>query len=217
MSFQIPLQISQYVCLLVAIIAKWFKPLWTLVPVSNLAAISVVSCGDPGTPQNGVRYGDTFTYESTVVLECHPGYKLVGDLTRKCQADGTWSGIEPTCQRKYWIYGRAVLSNLEEEFTAGMSVIYSTRPKVQFMMNKPIKYRPISIHYRDKFSPFAKVHRRQKFKQSIHVSKLGPMGSPIIQPTRQTGFELRNPTIRDCLIRARFPVFHFGSIWFLNR
>lgn len=61
----------------------------------------VVSCGDPGTPTNGVRYGDTFTYRSTVVLECDPQYKLVGDLTiRTCQADGTWSGTQPTCERK---------------------------------------------------------------------------------------------------------------------
>ena len=60
----------------------------------------VVSCGDPGIPANGVRYGDTFTYQSTVVMECDPQYKLVGDLIRTCQADGTWSGTQPTCERK---------------------------------------------------------------------------------------------------------------------
>ena len=60
----------------------------------------VVSCGDPGIPANGVRYGDTFTYQSRVVMECDPQYRLVGDLTRTCQADGTWSGTQPTCERK---------------------------------------------------------------------------------------------------------------------
>ena len=60
----------------------------------------VVSCGDPGTPTNGVRYGDTFTYQSRVVLECDPQYRLVGDLIRTCQVDGAWSGTQPTCERK---------------------------------------------------------------------------------------------------------------------
>ena len=60
----------------------------------------VVSCGDPGKPSNGVVYGNTFTYRSLVVLECDPQYRLVGDLSRICQADGSWSGTQPTCQRK---------------------------------------------------------------------------------------------------------------------
>lgn len=61
---------------------------------------AVVSCGDPGAPANGVRYGDTFTYQSVVILECDPKYKLVGDLTRTCQANGQWSKSQPTCQCK---------------------------------------------------------------------------------------------------------------------
>jgi len=69
--------------------------LWT----GTQPTCQIVSCGDPGTPQNGVRYGDKFTYQSIVVLECDPGYKLVGDLTRTCQADGKWSGSQPTCQQ----------------------------------------------------------------------------------------------------------------------
>jgi len=68
--------------------------LWT----GTQPTCEIVSCGDPGSPNNGVRYGETFTYQSTVVLECDPGYKLVGDLTRTCQADGKWSGSQPTCQ-----------------------------------------------------------------------------------------------------------------------
>ncbi|KAJ7352855.1 hypothetical protein OS493_033397 [Desmophyllum pertusum] len=58
----------------------------------------IVSCGDPGAPINGIRYGKTFTYQSTIILECDPQYKLVGDLTRTCQADGQWTGTQPACQ-----------------------------------------------------------------------------------------------------------------------
>ena len=67
---------------------------------SIVLSFVVVNCGDPGTPANGVRYGDVFTYKSTILLECDPQYKLVGDLTRTCQADGSWTGILPTCNGK---------------------------------------------------------------------------------------------------------------------
>ena len=32
------------------------------------------------------------------VYSCDPGYTLVGDSTRICQATGNWSGRAPTCQ-----------------------------------------------------------------------------------------------------------------------
>ena len=67
---------------------------------SVILLFSVVNCGDPGTPDNGVRYGDVFTFLSTVLLECDPQYKLVGDLTRTCQADGSWTGSQPICEGK---------------------------------------------------------------------------------------------------------------------
>ena len=67
---------------------------------SIVLSFVVVNCGDPGTPANGVRYGDLFTYKNTILLECDPQYKLAGDLTRTCQADGSWTGSQPTCQGK---------------------------------------------------------------------------------------------------------------------
>ena len=67
---------------------------------SIVLSFVVVNCGDPGTPANGVRYGDLFTYKNTILLECDPQYKLAGDLTRTCKADGSWTGSQPTCQGK---------------------------------------------------------------------------------------------------------------------
>ena len=40
----------------------------------------------------GTAFGQTATYS------CDTGYNLVGDSTRMCQANGIWSGSEPTCQ-----------------------------------------------------------------------------------------------------------------------
>lgn len=54
-------------------------------------------CGDPGTPVEGRLSGKSFTYKSEVSFQCRPHFVLVGSPRRTCQADGTWSGVQPTC------------------------------------------------------------------------------------------------------------------------
>jgi len=39
----------------------------------------------------------TLTYNSNATYSCAIGYYVIGFDTRTCQADGTWSGSEPTC------------------------------------------------------------------------------------------------------------------------
>ncbi|XP_023188305.1 CUB and sushi domain-containing protein 1 isoform X4 [Xiphophorus maculatus] len=56
-----------------------------------------VLCGDPGSPGEGFREGNIFSYGSEVRFYCHSPYVLVGSATRLCQADGIWSGHQPTC------------------------------------------------------------------------------------------------------------------------
>ncbi|XP_019618629.1 PREDICTED: sushi, von Willebrand factor type A, EGF and pentraxin domain-containing protein 1-like [Branchiostoma belcheri] len=46
-----------------------------------------------GTVTGGHLYGDTDTFT------CSSGYQLVGDQDRTCQADQTWSGVQPSCQK----------------------------------------------------------------------------------------------------------------------
>ena len=62
--------------------------------------ISAKSCGDPGSPTNGNRVGWLFQYNQTVRFKCLEGYILEGPKTRICQANQTWSGIQPICKRK---------------------------------------------------------------------------------------------------------------------
>ena len=57
----------------------------------------VLSCGDPGTPVNGVRVGDNFTYGSVVQFRCNDSYELSGNDRRECRQDGRWSGFTPRC------------------------------------------------------------------------------------------------------------------------
>uniref|UniRef100_A0A8C4PVU6 CUB and Sushi multiple domains 3 n=1 Tax=Equus asinus asinus TaxID=83772 RepID=A0A8C4PVU6_EQUAS len=61
---------------------------------------SVISCGDPGIPANGLRYGDDNVVGQNVSYMCQPGYtmELNGSRTRTCTTNGTWSGVMPTCR-----------------------------------------------------------------------------------------------------------------------
>ncbi|XP_061076047.1 LOW QUALITY PROTEIN: CUB and sushi domain-containing protein 3-like [Conger conger] len=54
-------------------------------------------CGDPGIPAQGTREGRSFIYQSEVSFSCSAPYIPVGSTTRICQADGSWSGIQPRC------------------------------------------------------------------------------------------------------------------------
>ncbi|XP_067840108.1 CUB and sushi domain-containing protein 1-like [Heptranchias perlo] len=56
-----------------------------------------VFCGDPGTPVEGRIEGRTFTYKSEVSFHCRTPFLLVGSSRRFCQADGFWSGLQPSC------------------------------------------------------------------------------------------------------------------------
>uniref|UniRef100_H2M2H5 CUB and Sushi multiple domains 1 n=1 Tax=Oryzias latipes TaxID=8090 RepID=H2M2H5_ORYLA len=57
-----------------------------------------ISCGDPGVPPNAVVLGTrSWTYGSVLQYSCLPSGLLVGNSTRHCQEDGTWSGVPPYC------------------------------------------------------------------------------------------------------------------------
>lgn len=54
----------------------------------------------PGYFPMGWIIGRSYLYGDQVKYKCHPGYRLIGNTTRQCQADGTWSGVTPSCQGK---------------------------------------------------------------------------------------------------------------------
>ena len=58
-----------------------------------------MDCGTLNATTNGqVKHTAGTTFGQTATYSCDTGYNLVGDGTRTCQADGMWSGNEPTCQ-----------------------------------------------------------------------------------------------------------------------
>ena len=63
--------------------------------------LTVVDCGTLTNPANGqVSHTAGTTFGQTATYSCDTGYNLVGDSIRRCQADGMWSGNEPTCISK---------------------------------------------------------------------------------------------------------------------
>ncbi|XP_063029445.1 CUB and sushi domain-containing protein 3 isoform X1 [Melospiza melodia melodia] len=66
----------------------------------SLPNCTIISCGDPGVPANGMRYGDDYVVGQNVTYMCQPGYTMEANssLIRTCTSNGTWSGAIPTCK-----------------------------------------------------------------------------------------------------------------------
>ena len=61
--------------------------------------LTAVDCGNLTDPVNGsVNHTTGTSLGQTATYSCDPGYNLVGDSPRTCQATGNWSGSAPTCQ-----------------------------------------------------------------------------------------------------------------------
>ena len=65
---------------------------------------TAVKCPDLQPPVNGF-FSDrlpppsmTFRFNTLVSFRCQRGFSLVGSAARRCHANGSWSGIQPTCR-----------------------------------------------------------------------------------------------------------------------
>ncbi|XP_028834623.1 CUB and sushi domain-containing protein 3-like isoform X3 [Denticeps clupeoides] len=61
---------------------------------------TLISCGDPGIPANGLRSGEDFTIGHNVTYACMTGFIVVNTsgVTRTCSHNGTWSEMLPACK-----------------------------------------------------------------------------------------------------------------------
>ena len=53
-------------------------------------------------PENGQVSVEEVTFTSVATYSCDDGFMLNGNKRRTCQADGTWSGDNPTCGESEW-------------------------------------------------------------------------------------------------------------------
>jgi hypothetical protein len=58
---------------------------------------TLVDCGPLTGPPNGSVALTTTTYGSTAIYSCGTEYTLSESVTRTCQANGSWSGSQPSC------------------------------------------------------------------------------------------------------------------------
>ena len=66
--------------------------------ISKICLMSLAAdCGSLANPPNGEVKMSGTTFNSTITFSCNDGYHLVGETTRTCQANGSWSGNESTC------------------------------------------------------------------------------------------------------------------------
>lgn len=67
---------------------------------------TVISCGDPGVPANGLRYGEDYIVGQNVTYICQPGYTMdpKSSITRTCTSNGTWSGLIPVCKGMFYYF-----------------------------------------------------------------------------------------------------------------
>lgn len=61
-----------------------------------------IKCPTPVDVAHSIKvYNSTFV-DAVVTYTCDVGYTLMGgDLTRKCDVTGRWTGVEPNCGSKY--------------------------------------------------------------------------------------------------------------------
>ncbi|XP_077973714.1 sushi, von Willebrand factor type A, EGF and pentraxin domain-containing protein 1-like isoform X2 [Styela clava] len=61
---------------------------------------TIVTCGPPLSVENADVESYAYTYESEIGIVCNVGHVMtVGEEMRICQSDGSWSGMEPVCER----------------------------------------------------------------------------------------------------------------------
>lgn len=65
----------------------------TLIPLFLLAK----DCGALAVPLNGSINGRETTFPNEATFSCDEGFILNGSTARRCQASGTWSGVETSC------------------------------------------------------------------------------------------------------------------------
>ncbi|XP_070554203.1 protein mesh-like [Ptychodera flava] len=61
-------------------------------------ACDIVVCGNLETPRDGSMDLIDTVYKSAAYFVCDEGFDIVGSEVRRCQADGTWDGEQPSCQ-----------------------------------------------------------------------------------------------------------------------
>uniref|UniRef100_A0A8C1SNY0 CUB and Sushi multiple domains 3a n=1 Tax=Cyprinus carpio TaxID=7962 RepID=A0A8C1SNY0_CYPCA len=93
---------------------------------------TLINCGEPGVPANGLRYGEDFTIGQNITFVCQPGYAMETESfsTITCTGNGTWNAPVPFCKAVTCTAPAPISNGLLEgrDFEWGTSVSYSCSP-----------------------------------------------------------------------------------------
>lgn len=90
---------------LLSLMSHWFTADSKL--IFFISATVAMTCNDPGTPQNGTRYGDSREPGDTISFQCDPGYKIQGVSEITCVQLNSrffWQPDPPTCIGEIWLH-----------------------------------------------------------------------------------------------------------------
>ena len=90
MGFELSVARRCYWCLLLLLCLLKKQSIYVFFPVAK-------DCGDLTVPVNGSRIGNENTFPNRVSFNCDAGFDLIGSAVRKCEANGRWSGEQPSC------------------------------------------------------------------------------------------------------------------------
>ena len=79
----------------------------------DFAVINIaIDCGELSAPLNGSVEGSETTFPNVLWFSCDEGFELDGSASRKCQANGTWSGVTTFCRgRLLYILQHSFIAN----------------------------------------------------------------------------------------------------------
>ncbi|XP_072017442.1 uncharacterized protein [Amphiura filiformis] len=67
-------------------------------PVRWVARCEPIDCGDPGTPANGAKIGESYNVRDVVYFTCNDGFELQGSSALRCTSSKRWSTERPKCR-----------------------------------------------------------------------------------------------------------------------
>ncbi|ETE59512.1 Zona pellucida sperm-binding protein 3 receptor, partial [Ophiophagus hannah] len=88
-----------------------------------------VKCQSPSTPNgrvSGVLLA-TYTYQNKIIIECNPGYTLLGSSLIKCDADSRWKPSVPRCDKEKSLEDR--LDIIEKKLDLILHILQLTRDR----------------------------------------------------------------------------------------
>ena len=75
-----------------------FFELWGGKFFTLFSQLTVIDCGILESPQNGIVVVDMTTLGAVATYTCNASYRLVGMESRRCEENGQWSEVAPTCE-----------------------------------------------------------------------------------------------------------------------